>query len=1482
MSKTHGLPAVVLIILTSRVLTAQVATGTPPFSSLGGGPFDTVNVGNLNVHFAIPVVHKAGRGMNFTYDLSYDSSIWTPVTSSGVTQWQPQSNWGWRGATEVATGYLSWGTGKIRCLVNGQWVWESSTRNYVYHDAWGAQHPFPGVETNFPTCGSSNHSGTASDGSGYTINNTTITTRGGQRFSPPLNTQTGAGTATDANGNQIGVNGSGVFTDTLGTTALTVSGSGTPISPMTFQYTSPSGAQSYTINYTQYTVQTAFGFGTTIQEYGPISVPLVTSVSLPDGSKYSFTYESGPSSCVLQSGTTKCVTARITSVQVSTGGTITYSYSGGTNSTGMYSDGSTAGLTRVLSPATSCSSGGCWQYARALVTGTPGPGSTWKTTVTDPPGNQTVINFAEDSTTTATYNFYETERQVYEGTQSSGTLLSTTIECYNGTTPPSTCEIATVGSPITRTTVFRYLPDSSGLQAETDTIVDQFGLTDEVDDYDYAVGAVGPLIRKTITSYAALGNGIADRPSSVTIKDINNNIKASTSYGFDETTPTPTSGTPQHISVTGSRGLLTSVVAKANGTTNLYRTYTYFDTGNLKTSTDVSTSSTTNGATTTYNYASGTSCGNSFVTSITEPLSLSRSMTWDCNGGVMLSLIDENGKTSSTAYTGTNYTNVFWRPYSTTDQAGTVTDYFYNLNTHNPPQPFQTESKYHTAFNGGASTVDVLNTRDGFGRAIFRQTKQGPTVSNYDTVATCYDSAGRVSLTTMPYSTTAIASGASCPSSNPGNSTSYDALGRVIGTTNTGGGSTAFVYSKNDVLQTVSSPSLSKQQEFDALGRLTSVCEVTGGTTLWPSGPCGQKTSATGYLTKYTYDLLGDRTSVVQNAQGTPTQTRTYNYDMLGRMTSEANPETKGVSVTYSYDSLSSDASCGTITSAGNLLKRLDAASIAACYSGYDALHRLGATIYPSTSTPATHFVYDSATVNGSAIANAKTRLAEAYTCIGTCTSKTTDMGFSYSATGLQTDLYESTPNSGGYYHLSKSYYPNGITQTFSGVPSIGLITYGVDGEGRWNTVSASTGQNPVTQTSYNPAGQVTSVTFGSADSDAYQYDSNTGRMSQYTFTVNGSSVIGKVTWNTNGSLGQFQVTQDPFNAANVQTCDYGYDDLARVTSVSCNNGSTWGQNFTYDVFGNVKKTVPTGATGIGFNPTYDTTSNRYSSLCVNLSYDSSGNLKNDCFHSYTWDATGHPAVVDGNIQNTFDALGNLVEENEPGFLGQTIHDFDGSMLGDAHGQSGGLEWIPLPGGGVASYSGGVLQNYNHADWLRTTRFSSTPSRTLTSDWAVAPYGEHYVTTGPGPNAVNLFTGIGQSIANDLYDTQSREYHSTQGRWITPDPAGIAGVNPSDPQSWNRYAYVGNHPLNHVDPTGTVMLPCDDWDCGGGAGAAAIQSSGAHATPSILFAIRVEEVEAVGEGEAEVEVVGAAVRQPRLSAQAASGRAMKPRVCLRG
>jgi RHS repeat-associated protein len=523
-------------------------------------------------------------------------------------------------------------------------------------------------------------------------------------------------------------------------------------------------------------------------------------------------------------------------------------------------------------------------------------------------------------------------------------------------------------------------------------------------------------------------------------------------------------------------------------------------------------------------------------------------------------------------------------------------------------------------------------------------------------------------------------------------------------------------------------------------------------------------------------------------------QSRTYVYDALGRLISETNPESG--TTNYTYDT---DTTCGTYN--GDRVKRVDALNNVTCYQ-QDALHRNTAVTYPSgpyaSTTASKSFVYDSTTFSCPNGSNVKGRLAEAFT--GPSSAKITDLAFCYSTRGETTDFYESTPHSGGYYHVTASYWANGMLNTLRGV-GLPTLTYGPDGEGRPTTVSASSGVNPVSSTSYNSSGQATDVTFGSLDPAHFGFDSVTGRMTQYKLTINGTATYGNMQWNANGTLKQLAIT-DPFNGSDAQTCNYGYDDLAWLASTDC-GASIWQQNFTYDQFGNITKSVPLSGTGLAFNPGYDPTSNHYTDAAT---YDGNGNLTNDgTDHQYSWDTDGHPVTLD-SLHLIYDALGREVELQNGSANTEFAYGPTGK-LALMNGQTQTKAFVPLPGGTQVKYAGGSISTYRLPDWLGSFRVGSNPNRTYSWGLAFAPFGEQYAIKGSAALSFTGEEGTADTVS-DEYDFLARKLHSAQGRWLSPDPAGLGAVDPSTPQTWNRYAYVANNPLSFIDPYGLFVGAC--------------------------------------------------------------------------
>jgi RHS repeat-associated protein len=163
-----------------------------------------------------------------------------------------------------------------------------------------------------------------------------------------------------------------------------------------------------------------------------------------------------------------------------------------------------------------------------------------------------------------------------------------------------------------------------------------------------------------------------------------------------------------------------------------------------------------------------------------------------------------------------------------------------------------------------------------------------------------------------------------------------------------------------------------------------------------------------------------------------------------------------------------------------------------------------------------------------------------------------------------------------------------------------------------------------------------------------------------------------------------------------------------------------------------------------------------------------------------------------------------------------------GGKLALMKGQTLSLGFVPLVAGGTAIYtSGPTLSRYRHPDWLGSARFSSSHNQGMYHDTAYAPYGETYAEAGEGDDS---FTGANKDTyaynPYPLYDFLEREHHPVWGRWVSPDPAGLGAVNPANPQSWNRYAYVTNNPLALTDPLGLdgngIRYACIYGQCNAG------------------------------------------------------------------
>jgi RHS repeat-associated protein len=275
----------------------------------------------------------------------------------------------------------------------------------------------------------------------------------------------------------------------------------------------------------------------------------------------------------------------------------------------------------------------------------------------------------------------------------------------------------------------------------------------------------------------------------------------------------------------------------------------------------------------------------------------------------------------------------------------------------------------------------------------------------------------------------------------------------------------------------------------------------------------------------------------------------------------------------------------------------------------------------------------------------------------------------------------------------------------------------------------------------------------------------------------------------------------DPQNNSAMQ-----YDSLDRLT------GSTgpWGPgSFNYDAIGNrTSKNIGSNSKNYSYNPS----DNRLSGY----SHDANGNLLQDDNFTYVYDSENRLVRVlsganviteykydgDGrrisktaNGETTYYAYGtglNVLTE----FNNQGVPKFDYIYAGNKN-----IARVNFDANGAPE-----SRTFYHSDHLGSSLAITDAFTTVVWNQSYLPFGESYSGTGTLANS-HQYTGKEYESETGLYYYGARYYHPGFGRFMSVDPAGIDITNP---QSLNRYAYVQNSPFKFVDPDGEFLETA--WD----------------------------------------------------------------------
>ena len=539
---------------------------------------------------------------------------------------------------------------------------------------------------------------------------------------------------------------------------------------------------------------------------------------------------------------------------------------------------------------------------------------------------------------------------------------------------------------------------------------------------------------------------------------------------------------------------------------------------------------------------------------------------------------------------------------------------------------------------------------------------------------------------------------------------------------------------------------------YDACGRLTSSTDRFGNTSSGVSSTWGRTQSSSAHnaaATQYHHDLAGRQDSVT-NALGQVTQ---VGYDPAGRLTAQLDALMQFTS--YSYDG------------AGNLT----------------TLTNTRGKVWNWTFTPANQ------------------------------TSSRTFAGSNPSFYHYNSrELLESTTSPSGRNTILH-YFDDGRPQDI--IDELGTISFGYDPKGRLHTVTEG---SAVIDREYNCLNQLSQFTDAAGNTLGYKYD-GAGNLTELTYPDSK-----KVTYAYDAANRLDHVT-DWEN----RVTQFKYDDHSRLTAILPPNGTKRG--FSYDGAGRVNQihdeTIASASTISQFDLQYDAlnrilketvtpTPAPYVEAPASLTYgdddslatwngqtcvsDLEGNLTtgplNGSLTSFSFDARNRLASV-GNTSYAYDAENRRVSKTVGGVTTRYVQDSQSALSRLLVATTGSATTSYVYAGGMLLYEEtGTFTKTYHFDSRGSTVALTDDSGIVTDRIAYNDYGAIVQRTGTTatPFLFNGSCGV-QTDANGLYYMRARYYNPDTRRWLSRDPIGENG-------GLNLYAYVGNHPINSIDPFG--------------------------------------------------------------------------------